>query len=160
MSKDNLKDQIAQNMRLYVDLRFKQLTLLIAWIAIIGAGISHFDDKIIVSDFELKLLLAIASMLITAVLWIMEIRSTLYWVAHRNSFPDLWPKPENAKIKWINASNAVLILYISIYFFWFRCTLQWGKSPVEKIVGGVVGISLLILSVINYWPLWKQDQDI
>ena len=70
---DNMRDQIAQNMRFYGDMRFKQLTLLLAWFAIAGTGVLQSDGEPIVSDIQLKPLIACASMLVLAILWIMEV---------------------------------------------------------------------------------------
>ena len=153
------RDQIAQNMRFYGDMRFKQLTLQLAWLTIAGAGISQYGEKLIVSGIKLKLLLASASMLVAAVLWIMEIRSTLYWVAHREAFPMLWPQPKQIKMKWLNASNAALVLYTVIFGFWYWCALQWNCGLLGKILGGVLIVVLLLFSCVNYWHLWSHKES-
>lgn len=159
MSSYDLRDQIAQNMRFYGEMRFKQLTLLLAWLSIVGVGVSQqFGEKAIISGIKLKLLLASASMLVVAVLWIMEISATLYWIAHREAFPSLWPQPKRFGINWLNASNAVLLLYIVVFGFWYWCAWQWSCGLLVKILGGLLGVVLLLFSCINYWRIWTHKE--
>ena len=80
---NNKDEQIAQNMRYYGEMRFKQLTLLLAWFTVVGAVIFLKNKQIENLSFSIEIVLANASLLICSVLWIMEIRSTIYWVANR-----------------------------------------------------------------------------
>ena len=118
---DKSKELVA-NMRFYGDMRFKQLTLFMAWLTISVGGVAQFGETQIVNGTQLKGVIAVASMLFTAVLWIMEVRSSLYWVAHREEVRDLWPSPGNLRLGWLNATNSVFLLYAA-------CLLYTSPSP-------------------------------
>lgn len=164
MCKDNniIKNQIGQNMLFYGEMRFKQLTLLLAWLTIAGAGIAQFGPKIIIGSIQLRLLLAVSSMLVVSVLWLMEISSTLYWVANREAYPELWPSPPKTKpeklVNILNATNAVLVFYIILYWFWFCCAYQWGLSLIFTIIGIILGVILFIYSIIRYIHIWTYKE--
>lgn len=81
-----------------------------AWLTLAAGGVAQFGDNIIVDQVSTKIIVAIAGMLFTLIFWIMEVRSTIYWVAHHKSFPDLWSRPANDSMSWINAINAVLVM--------------------------------------------------
>lgn len=71
LAEDLLLTQFAENIRFYSDMRFKQLTLLMAGMTAAGAafGSSQYAEH--------HGTIAIAAALFTAVMWIMENRSTL-----------------------------------------------------------------------------------
>lgn len=84
---DMIKDQIAENLRFYSEMRFKQLTVWMTGMSLLTAGSIQYADKVMFSGFFVREALAIAAVMFTSVVWIMEIRSTLYWVANRESAP-------------------------------------------------------------------------
>ncbi len=49
---DKNLDQIAENMRFYTDMRFKQLTLLLAWLTIVAGGVAQYGEKILVGNLR------------------------------------------------------------------------------------------------------------
>jgi hypothetical protein len=142
-------DQLVQNMRFYGELRLKQFTLFLTWLTIVGVAIVQGGERIIILETSLKLMLAFASMLVCGILWIMEISSTLYWKVHREKCVEKWPKPK-IKMAFINATNAVLILYIWNYAFGLVCSYSWGGKYYLSILFGLFGILLLVFSMINY----------
>ena len=150
MAKSDIADQIAQNMRLYSDMRFKQLTLLLAWFAIAGGGISQYGEKIIVMHTALKVIVSVASLLVTAVVWVMEIRSSVLWAQSRKVIPDHWPGGPDVFLPWINATSAVLGFYVAAYAFWILCVFEWSSTYIIPFVGLAAGIFLIVFSVENY----------
>jgi hypothetical protein len=142
-------DQLVQNMRFYGELRLKQFTLFLTWLTIVGVAIVQGGERIIFLDTTLKLLLAFASMLVCGILWIMEVSSTLYWKTHREKCMDNWPRAK-LKMSYINATNAVLILYVCNYAFWLLCTVAWNGKWYLSLLFGLLGLVLLVFSVLNY----------
>jgi 8-oxo-dGTP pyrophosphatase MutT (NUDIX family) len=135
--------QFAETLRFYGDMRFKQLTLFIGAMTAAGAGVAQF--------WNLRVLIAIAGMAVTAVMWTMEVRSTLYWRALWEKYPDLWPVPKTGCFGWLSATNVVLFLYLSFYVFWLECAFRW-KPSLLLLVPGTAVVSLLVdFSVRSYW---------
>jgi hypothetical protein len=167
MNNNESRNQIAENMRFYADMRFKQLTLFVAWLTIAGAGVSQFGVNVFaeqtfnnirvplfIEGISVRIVIALSAVLFTAVMWVMEVRSTLNWVAHRQIVPDLWPRWESKWFRCVNATNAVLLLYVFVYFFWLWCAYAWQVFYLLTIAGIVLGLFLLLFSVTSYWPLW------
>jgi len=150
---------LSATMRLYADMRFKQLTLLLAWLALTSAAIAHFSDQAFIDSLSLRVVLAVASMVATAVLWVMEVRSTLFWVAIRDKFPELWPRPQNVFLPFLNATNMVFFLYCFSYTFWWWCSLKWDANILLLVGFGVIGCLILVFTVINYWRLLWFHKD-
>ena len=146
-----------QNMRFYGDMRFKQLTLYLAWITVAVAGISQFGTDIFLSNASVKLVISFASMLITAVIWIMEISSTKYWVAFKENLSEKTPS-SGIKLKLFTATNATMFLYLVSYLFWFYAACTWDGNTIFLIIYAVIGLSIFIHNVLNYWPLWRHSK--
>jgi heme/copper-type cytochrome/quinol oxidase subunit 4 len=159
MEEDTKLQQLGENLRFYGDMRFKQLTLLIALLSLIGAGVSQFGDKTLIDSIKTKEVLAIAGMLFTGVLWIMEVRSSIYWAAHREHARDLWPSPNNVRLSWLNASNSVLVLYLSIFAFWSVCAHFWISNILITVASAFAGFILLLFSILNYIYLWHHKDE-
>jgi hypothetical protein len=102
--------------------------------------------------------LASATLLFTAVLWIMEVRSSLYWAAHRQNLQGVWPRPSNARLGWVTATNAVALLYAIVYLFWWWCAYQWHLACLLLLLGGGVGIFLAVFTILNYRALWSHRE--
>ena len=135
--------QFAETLRFYGDMRFKQLTLFIGAMTAAGAGVAQF--------WNLRVLIAIAGMALTAVMWTMEVRSTLHWRALWEKYPDLWPAPKMGRFGWLSATNVVLFLYLSFYVFWLCGAVRWKPSLLLILPGAAIGILLVIFSVTSYW---------
>ena len=155
---DKINEQLIQNMRHYSEMRFKQLTLLLAWFTIVGAALFlDKKDKMFENlGFSIDIFLANASLIICSVLWIMEIRSTMYWAANREKITKYWPRPNKSKMKFMNATNAVLIFYISIYSFWTWYIFKMNAIFLVKSIAIFVGALLLTFSILNYQYIWKK----
>lgn len=150
---------MSETMRLYADMRFKQLTLLLAWLALTSAAIVHFSDQAFIDSLSLRVVLAVASMVVTAILWVMEVKSTLYWAAIRDKFRELWPRPQNVFLSFLNATNMVFFLYCSNYTFWWWCSLKWDANIPVLAVFGAIGCLILVFTVINYRRLLWFHKD-
>jgi len=139
---DTRLEQQGENYRFYGDMRFKQLTLFMAAMtaAISGIGQANIDQW----------WLALASLSFTAVMWIMEVRSTVNAIvihdAIRKELPQLFP--EQRKFwPFLNASFAVVLLHAAFYMFWLS---RIRASCIYFFVGIVGCAALLIFSAGNY----------
>ena len=155
------KDQLVENLRFYGNMRFKQLTLFVALLSLTTAGVGQYGEYTLFKSVKTKEVLAIAAMLFTGVLWIMEVRSSLYWVANREQVRNLWPSPSNVILGYLNASNAVLALYMSVFFFWVICVHFWVNRTCFTALCCFFGIILAFFSIGNYIKhLWShKDSD-
>jgi len=159
MNEDLRQQQLAENLRFYADMRFKQLTLFVALLSLVAAGIGQFGDQVLFESIKIKEVLAVAAMLFTSVLWIMEVRSSIYWAAHKEKTDDLWCSPNNVSLSWLNASNSILVLYISVYSFWVTCTYFWFSNILITAISALVGFVLLLFSILNYIYLWHHKDN-
>lgn len=140
--------QMAENMRFYADVRFKQVTLLFAWLAIAGAGIVHSGGQYLVADWSVKQAVAACSLLITAVLWVNEIKAASFWCAHNNRMPDVWPRPPKHILSFISGTWATSGMYAVLYLAWVVLYNNWRSDscfsallyPFFILVGGLVVI--------------------
>jgi hypothetical protein len=73
---DTMLSQLAENMRFYGDMRFRQLTLFMAAMTAVAGGI--------VGSIQYRWWIALGGLCITAVIWVMEVRSTINFIAARN----------------------------------------------------------------------------
>jgi hypothetical protein len=160
MSDDDRKGiQLVENIRFYGEMRFKQLTLFMAGMTVLGAGVAQYPSSKLFDGLELRIVLAVAAMLFTGVIWIMEVRSTLQAIASREQAKEFWPRPKPKHFGSINATNAVLVLYIVSYGFWFWCAQQWGTPLPALLLCGPLGLILLIFSAVSYYPLWTYKES-
>ncbi len=152
MSEDDTKrQQLAENMRFYADMRFKQLTLLVAWLTLAGGGVAQFDKVDLISNaLNVRQVLSLAAVVFTGVMWTMEVRATLYWRANRDAAPDLLPRPRDDMWAWLNATYAVLFLHVAIYFFWLWLAYAWSVNTWMVGACSLLGVVLVIFSVYEY----------
>lgn len=134
---------VAENMRFYGDMRFKQLTLFMAAMTAVAGGIMQYAPA--------RWWIALAGLCITGAMWVMEVRSTLYAVATCDAAPRAWPLPKPKLFPWLTASLVVLLLYIGFYATWLICLRVWCPKCMSFYVGLVVGLVLLAFSIVNYW---------
>lgn len=67
MDENETYSEMARNMRLHGDMRFKQLTLLMAWLTLAAAGVAQFGGRILVDELSVKAIVAVAGMLFAVV---------------------------------------------------------------------------------------------
>ena len=143
---DNIaSSQTAENLRFYGDMRFKQLTLFMAAMTAIAGGI--------LQNQWARSWIALAGLCFTGVMWVMEVRSTLYAIAASVPSPHSWPSPRPKLFPWLTASFVVLLLYVGFYMAWLVCLKRWCPTCTTFCVGLVVGAVLLVFSVVNYWAV-------
>ena len=106
----------------------------------------------------MKALVAVFALFFSAVMWIMEVRSTLYWVATRERVPDLWPRPLYGSMQWVNSTNALLLLHVLVYFGWLWLTYELEHSC-WLLIGLGIGAFLIFFSFRSYWPLWSHKES-
>jgi hypothetical protein len=133
--------QLAENRRHYADMRFKQPTLLTGAMTALGAGVAQYPG--------LKVPLAVSAALFTSVMWVMEVRSTLFCVAIYAEAPGLYPPRLTSLFGWLNATTAVFFLHVALYAFWSWCAARWSESYCVAALG-------VVFSVGNYWPIRKH----
>lgn len=133
----------AENMRFYGDMRFKQLSLFLAAMTAAGGGIAQLSAY--------RWWIALAALYVTAVLWVMETRSSLYGIANGKAAAGFWPRPQRMLFPWLSATLVVFFLYVGFYAFWLRCIWAWYRCSFTFCVGSVVGLLLFMYSCVNYW---------
>lgn len=144
-------DQITENLRFHVDMRFKQLTLFVAFLSLAGAGfISDTSEVEFIQNVTLKQLISSFCVLFTTVLLIMEVRSHLYWRKHHEMAKSLWPSP-TVKFSFINSTNAVLFLYLSTLIFSCYVTSILFKSNIVSFLVSALAIIFSGYSIYCYW---------
>ena len=150
---DKYIPEIAQNMRFYGDMRFKQLTLLLTFMSIAAAGVANYSEIELIKGVYIKLVVSIGSVLFTSLMWIMEVRSTLSWVEHRKAVPNIWPRP-NTHFRFVNATNSVFVLHLIIFSFWSWLSYIWSGNKYLVILFILLGLFLFVFTCVNYWSLW------
>ena len=150
MNDETRLSQLAENMRFYGDMRFKQLTLFMAAMTAVGGGV--------VGSSQYRWWIALGGLCITAVMWVMEIRSTINFNAVHKCAPELWPRAQSKLFRLLTASHAVLLLYVGFYAFWLYSMRKWCPACCVSFYSElIVGFALLLFSVANYWDLWKSN---
>lgn len=143
------ENQIGENLRFYGDMRFKQLTLLMAWLTVAVAGIVEHGATQLTPSISVRVAIACVSMLFTGVLWVMETRATLYWAACYAKAPEIWPSPRKPFWPLLKATNVVLFLYASVYVFWLWLGLAWDLPLWCDGVLAALLLALIVFSVVN-----------
>ncbi len=147
---DVVRTQIGENLRFYGDMRFKQLTLLMVWLTLAGAAALEPDTIELAPSVPVRTVIACISMLFTSVLWVMEVRATLYWSAHRARAAEVCPRPETRFCKLITATNVVVLLYAGVYALWLWLGFAWGLSLGCAVAFAFLWLTLMVFSVANY----------
>jgi hypothetical protein len=120
-NKDEYLD-VSNNMRLYVNMRFAQLTLLIALTAALTNVIFGKNPPL---SPDVSFLLKLAGLVTSVVFWIMEERAADFFHHYKRraiqlekslGFMQYTNRPEG---KWITATNAVRFLFGFLILFWF-----------------------------------------
>jgi hypothetical protein len=142
MNDDNRSSQFAENFRFYVEMRFKQLALFLTAMTAAGVGVAEFP--------MIRWWVALGALFVTAVIWVMEVRSTIYATEAFES-ADLGPSLKTQFWPWLNAGYVVLLLYIASYTLWLLCIRAWFPACISFYIGVFVGLILFVSSIVNYW---------
>jgi hypothetical protein len=162
--------QTCENCRFYGDMRFKQLTL---FGVIYGLLLNVLKDA---NTPGKVLTICSIGMIATTVLWIMEVRSFVHWL-RAASLKEMFEgraigeaqlekatSNKDAVPKWtlVNASNAVLLLYLISYLFWyvlFLGQLSDFARISSAVIFGLGCLFLLVFSVIEYQPAFRHARS-
>jgi hypothetical protein len=147
VNNETAQAQIAENFRFYGDMRFKQLTLFMAAMTAVVAGVMQFPCN--------RWWLALGGLFVTAVMWVVEVRATLNAIVAHNAIPEAFPQQQDKFWPWLNSSWSVLLLHIACYGLWLWCVRAWCSSRVLFYVGALAGLMLFVFSVVNYWQQRK-----
>jgi len=140
--------QLAENLRFYGDLRFKQLTLLMGGMTALGAGVAQYS--------ALRVPLAVSGALFTSVMWVMEVRSTLFYIAIVVEAPELYPPRLASLFSWVNTTSSPFFLHLAFYAFWVWCAVRWSENYWVEALGVGLGSFLVVFSLGNYWAVRKH----
>lgn len=154
-------------------MRFKQLSLFVVISGLLLNAVNTINGS------QRNVAVSSIGMMITSVLWIMEVRSSIHAqisrskkrsleeriTAHDMGQDDLVTvKPAmEFEARWthFNATNSVLCLYVISYLSWL-CLFFWeSNSHVLRIIGLVPGLVFLVLiafSIREYVPLLRHAQ--
>lgn len=149
--KSEHKKQIAENLRFHVDMRFKQLTLFVAFLSISAAGIGAYGDKFLFRGAKVSEVISLAGIVFTTVFLTMEVRSHLYWKMHHAEAPELWPSPKNPFLRYVNSTYAVAFLYLAIQLFWSYAAHKIFHSCFVSLMTLMVFVFSFVYSTVNYW---------
>jgi hypothetical protein len=114
---------------------------------VIGAGVAQYP--------ALKVPLAVSGALFASVMWVMEVRSTLFFVANLVEAPELYPPRVPSLFGWLNTTSSLLFLHLALYAFWVWCAVRWSESYWVTALGVGLGAFLVAFSLGNYWPVRK-----
>lgn len=162
-SKDLYK-QVCDEHRFYGDMRFKQLSLYGVITALLVNAMNSKD--VATATISAKAICVIA-LLSTSVLWVMEVRSSLYGYRCQKAKDQFETNGSSASgivtdqpsFHWtlLNATNLVLVLYFCSYLFWLR---QWIALEPRVYVGHYLPMAwfmiLIAFSVREYWQRWRD----
>jgi hypothetical protein len=155
--------QTCEDFRFYGEMRFKQLTL---WSVGVGFMLNALYGKASgTPETGSKDLWYLAAFFWTAVIWVMEVRSSVHGVRRlrlksklEKAQPDEGCDDELSN-KWtlLNATNAVVVLYVtSCSLCVVRLAAAWGPC-VAAVWGMSAGLmSLVAFTLREYWPLLRH----
>lgn len=161
MNEETRLSQLTENMRFYGDMRFKQLTLFAGAMTVLGAGLAEHAHAMLTPMLSLRFAVALIGLLVTSVFWVMEIRSSLFWVAIREELQgyQLWPRPKTRLWGWMNATNAILSLHAASYLFWLLCAHAWAIHRCTVMsCGGLWLVVLAFFTISSYWHMWTHKE--
>ena len=156
-SDDLARTQWAENGRFFSDGRFKQLTLFVGGLTLAGAGIAQYPDVVIAPGITMRVVLAQASMLFTAVMWVLEVRLALLGVANWRLVPELSPQPRIRWFSWLNGTTAVATLKCVAYVGFWWCAREWGLNLYALTIWAMLGLVLMVFTVVAYYPHRKYQ---
>jgi hypothetical protein len=159
MDEAELQKEILSNMRFYADVRFKQLTLFLTATTLAFGGIAQFPGRSLIGPFTVRGALAVFGTLFTLAMLVLEFRAAAYWVAHREMVKQLWPQPNEPTGRWtalrhVNATNAILALYLSILAGWLCLAHVFVLTTLGLVMWLLVVLFVIAALVKAYQPLW------
>ena len=162
--------QACDDHRFYADMRFKQLSL---FGVISGLLLNAFNASAAWPKMEI---LTSFGVIVTSVIWVMEVRSSMYAQKAKarirlcetclanTQIPENSPEDREGdfKPKWplVNATNAVLFLYMATFVFWTTLLLVHLESSIQLVTGilfGAAFVLLVVFSIREYLPLLKHS---
>ncbi len=148
----------AENMRFYGDMRFKQLTLLLAAMTAAGGGVISKEGM------NYRWWIALGALCLTGMMWVMEVRSSLHGIEAGRLAGEFWPGlGGKVFLPRLNATLVVALLHLGFYAFWLGCMYVWHPRLCGTFaVGLVVGIFLTFYTGANYWRVrgwWVERRD-
>jgi len=150
--------QNCEDHRFYGDMRFKQLTL---WSVGIGFLLNtlYGKDASTLSVFHRGVWCA-AAFFWTAVIWVMEVRSTVHGLRRIEYRAGIEGAPEGRySNKWtlLSASSAIALLYAASCVVWSVQLLTiWGASAITFWVTAAAFALLAAFTVREYLPMWEH----
>lgn len=170
-----LYKQACDDHRFYADMRFKQLSLF----GVVSGLLLNTLNK--ANTPQMIATVSSVGMIVTNVIWIMEVRSSIYAQIARSrkhsfelEFSTQEPqrggltqgKPatiSELELKWthFNATNAVLVLYMISYFSWLILFFSQANSTALRAFGSLLGFLFSILvafSIRQYGSLLRHGQ--
>jgi hypothetical protein len=170
--------QSCENHRFYGDMRFKQLTL---WSVGIGfvLNVLHGKEASSVAVGQ-KGTWLVAAFFWTAVIWVMEVRSTVHGVramrlkdcletsmererpadgSTTDANSEAKPRGRDLPNKWtlLNATNVVCLLYALSSLLELLCLRRaWGISTITFWIEAFVFVLLVAFTIREYWELWQH----
>ncbi len=173
MPDGELYKQSCEDHRFYGDMRFKQLTL---WSVGIGfvLNVMHGKEASVMTAGQ-KGIWYVAAFFWTAVIWVMEVRSSVHGVramrlkdTQENRIADGSTSDASSEAKarsrdipnkWtlLNATNAVGLLYaLSALLGLLYLRRAWGISTMTFWIEVFVFILLVAFTIREYWELWQD----
>jgi hypothetical protein len=168
--------QSCDDHRFFGNMRFAQLTL---WSAGVGFVANALYGKDAITNGSYRKGAYLAAFLWTAVIWVMEVRSSVHGVRARTfketmedrvlrsqPSPDQDQGNHRAKgqcqgpsNKWtlLNATNAVAFMYLASCAFWAALLLKsWGACAPRVWAVSLALLLLIAFTVREYWDMWRD----
>jgi hypothetical protein len=139
---DTARKAVADNLRFYADVRFKLFALFLTWILLLSGGLIQLSDK--PAFAFVGRLIPVIGIVVTGVFWVLEVRTTLYWRAQRDIYPELWPRPRNNAWSYLNATNAISFLFLFVFVSWLFAAFHLGLH--RAILAIFLGILALLIT--------------
>jgi hypothetical protein len=133
---------LEENIRFSADMGFNQLTLFFAGLTVSAAGAAQYWIAILLGSITVRAVAAGFELLFTALMWVMEVKSTEYAIAHLDLAGDRWPHPISHSQDFINSIDAILVLYLTVYCFW--CVVAWNWIVPGHLLGSQLSTTMEI----------------
>ena len=157
ISTDILYQDSGRNMRLYADLRFKQLSLFFILTGAIFITFQKFKIDLVPSSIT-KIATSIIGIIAAIIFWIMEERAADYYWEIRNFATSLEDDKAQYKslepAKYINATNAMRLIYSITIIVWAAFAAYYIDSLATLKV-----IVVVMVTVYVFICFFKRIQD-
>jgi len=136
---DIARKQIAEILHFYANAHFKNLRFFLSYTALLWVGLAYFGDKPFAKTIGVLDVIPTIGMLVTAIYWIMHIRSQQYWHTHHRVAPDLWLRPLPDRWRYFTTTTTIFLLYAVIYLLWFSLGIRLATFFAVPLTLGVAG---------------------